>query len=96
MIYLYVETKRSGRIFMAFVTCNRFAKLPLTLGVGKKRIETFRQPTRATEMKGQASVIKSPWAAIDFSLASITSNIQAMWTRFVYRVYEYRRGGSFI
>jgi len=55
-----------------FVIYNRFTNLSLTLGAGKKGIETFRQPTQAAEMKGQAPVIKSPWAAIDFFLASIT------------------------
>lgn len=73
----------------------------------KKKIETFRQRETGTErrerggrgswhepqkMKGQAPVIKSPWAAIDFSLASITPTSKR-WTRFIYRVYEYRRGG---
>lgn len=48
--------------------------------------------TRAAKMKGQAPVIKSPWAAIDFSLASITPTSRR-WTWFIYRVYEYRRGG---
>lgn len=40
---------------------------------GKKGIATFRQPA---EMKGQAPVIKSPWAAIDFFLASITLTVR--------------------
>lgn len=48
--------------------------------------------TRAAKMKGQASVIKNPWVAIDFSLASITPTSRR-WTWFIYRVYEYRRGG---
>jgi len=50
--------------------------LSLTLDAGKKEIETFRQSTQAVEMKGQAPVIKSPWA-IDFFLASfVTSTVR--------------------
>lgn len=65
----------------------------LTLDAGKKEIETFRQSTQAVEMKGQAPVIKSPWA-IDFFLASVTSTVRRdEYTRFMYRVNKYRQGG---
>lgn len=59
-----------------FSPCSLYATVLQTWVQRKKEIETFRQSTQAAEMKGQAPVIKSPWAAIDFFLASVTPTVR--------------------
>lgn len=52
---------------------------------GKEFFDTSRGNERTDPL------IKSPWAAIDFSLASITPTLGTQGTRFVYGMREYRR-----